>query len=126
MPEKSRSLTNVGFFTGLSNRVRLVARLMADRRISPIYKLLPVGALIYLVIPTDLLPIIPVDDAAVLWLGSYLFVELCPQDIVQEHWDRIVQAGNVLDPQTGPAPAAKPESQADVVDAEFHEVDPPR
>jgi hypothetical protein len=25
------------------------------------------------------------DDAAILWLGSYLFVELCPQDVVQEH-----------------------------------------
>lgn len=126
MPDKTRSLTNVGFFTGLSNRVRLVARLMADRRVNWMFKLLPVGALIYLVVPTDLLPLIPVDDAAVLWLGSYLFVELCPQDIVQEHWDQIIKAGNVLDPQDAPAKGGQTQKDEDVVDAEFHEVDPPR
>ena len=125
MADKSRSLTNVGFFKGVSNRVRLVARLMADSRVSPLLKLLPIGSLVYLVIPLDLLPIIPVDDAAILWLGSYLFVELCPQDVVQEHWDRIVQAGNVLDPQNDAAPTSGAD-HADVVDAEFHEVDPPR
>ena len=125
MADKSRSLVNVGFFKGVSNRVRLVARLMADSRVSPLLKLLPIGSLVYLVVPMDLLPIIPVDDAAVLWLGSYLFVELCPQNVVQEHWDQINKAGNVLDPQNDAAPTSGAD-RPDVVDAEFHEVDPPR
>ncbi len=124
MADKSRSLTNVGFFKGLSNRVRLVARLMADSRINPLLKLLPIGSLIYLVVPTDLLPLIPVDDAAVLWLGSYLFVELCPDHVVQEHWNQIIKGSNVLDPDESPAPPEADASQADVIDAEFHEVDP--
>jgi uncharacterized membrane protein YkvA (DUF1232 family) len=124
MADKSRSLTNVGIFQGLSNRVRLVARLMADKRISPLLKLLPLGSLVYLVVPVDLLPIIPVDDAAILWLGSYLFVELCPDHVVQEHWDQITRASNVLDPQESPAPPASSTTNADVVDAEFREVDP--
>jgi uncharacterized membrane protein YkvA (DUF1232 family) len=125
MAEKSRSLTNVGFFQGLSNRVRLIARLMADNRVSPMLKLLPIGTLIYLVLPTDLMPFIPVDDAAVLWVGNYLFVELCPQDVVDEHWNKITQAGNVLDPnQSGEAKNGA--AHGDVIDAEFRDIDPPQ
>ncbi len=123
MPDKPRSLTTPGFFQGISNRVRLIVRLMGDRRVSPLLKLLPIGALVYLVIPTDLMPIIPVDDAAVLWFGSYLFVELCPQDVVQEHWEQIQKAANVLDPAASPAPAPE-KPQPDVVDAEFEDLGP--
>jgi hypothetical protein len=72
-----------GVFYGLANQIKLIIRLMADSRISPWLKLLPVGALIYLVVP-DLAPG-PIDDAAAIWLGAYLFVELCPPKIVDEH-----------------------------------------
>ena len=123
MAERNRSLTTPGFFQGISNRARLIVRLMGDKRISPLLKLLPIGSLVYLVIPIDLMPIIPVDDAAVLWLGSYMFVELCPQDVVQEHWDQIQKAANILDPKSDQA--AKPiEPEADVVDAEFTDIGP--
>jgi len=27
----------------------------------------------------------PVDDMVVIWLGAFLFIELCPAEIVQEH-----------------------------------------
>jgi uncharacterized membrane protein YkvA (DUF1232 family) len=46
---------------------------------------------IYLVSPIDFapglaLPIIgALDDAAILWLGTSLFVSLCPEEVVQEH-----------------------------------------
>jgi uncharacterized membrane protein YkvA (DUF1232 family) len=123
MAERNRDLTTPGFFQGISNRARLIVRLMGDKRISPLLKLLPIGSLVYLVIPTDLMPIIPVDDAAVLWLGSYMFVELCPQDIVQEHWDQIQKAANILDPKA--EQAARPKGpEADVVDAEFTDIGP--
>jgi len=72
-----------GIFYGLANRIKLVFRLMADKRVSPWLKLLPIGSVIYLIAP-DLMPG-PIDDAAVIWLGAYLFVELCPPDIVHEH-----------------------------------------
>ena len=51
--------------------------------VHPLAKLLPIGAVLYLFVP-DLAPG-PIDDAAVIWLGSYLFVELCPPEVVQEH-----------------------------------------
>ncbi len=90
-------------------RVKLIARLMLDRRVNPLIKLIPIGALIYLINPIDIPG--PVDDAAVLGLGSYLFVLLCPADIVQEHM-AYLNAG-----QPAQAPADE-----NVVDAEYKEV----
>jgi uncharacterized membrane protein YkvA (DUF1232 family) len=96
-------------------RVRLILRLLGDRRVSPWLKIIPVLGLLYLISPLDLIPDIalPVigelDDAAVLWLTNYLFVELCPPAIVQEHVAALLDRG-------APPPAD------DVVDAEAVEV----
>jgi hypothetical protein len=76
-----------GVFHDLSKRVKLILRLLGDSRVHPLLKLLPIGSLVYLVIP-DIAPG-PIDDAAVIWLGAYLFVELCPPDVVQEHMDEL-------------------------------------
>ncbi len=76
-----------GFFQELGMNLKLIVRLIRDRRVSPLLKLLPVGSLVYLILP-DLAPG-PIDDAAVIWLGSVLFVELCPADVVQEHRDAL-------------------------------------
>jgi len=72
-------------------RVKLILRLIGDRRINPWLKIIPIAGVVYLVSPLDLIPDIALpiigelDDAAVLWLTNYLFIELCPPDIVQEH-----------------------------------------
>ena len=82
---------NSGFFQDLVQRIKLILRLMGDRRINFLLKLLPIAAAIYVVSPVDLIPgmVLPVigalDDAAVIWLGTTLFVTLCPAEIVQEH-----------------------------------------
>jgi uncharacterized membrane protein YkvA (DUF1232 family) len=97
--KKSNLLANrdIGFLQNLSFRLKLIWRLMKDDRVNLFLKLLPVGALIYLISPIDLLPGIafPVigalDDAAVLWLGATLFVSLCPDNVVQEHTDALQQ-----------------------------------
>lgn len=52
-----------------------------------------------------------VDDAALIWLGSYIFTELCPPEVVTEHMKAL--AGNMN------AQAANSE---DVVDGEATEV----
>ena len=49
----------------------------------------------YLVLP-DIVPG-PIDDAAVIWLATYLFVELCPPDVVQEHLDALKATRKVMD-----------------------------
>jgi hypothetical protein len=70
--------------TGLGSQVKLLLRLLRDSRVSPLLKVLPVGAVLYLISPLDAaLPVI--DDAVVIGLGMYAFVELCPPDVVAEH-----------------------------------------
>ena len=64
-------------------RARLVARLLRDRRVPLWAKGLPLLAALYFLVP-DLAPG-PIDDAVALWLGGYLFVELCPPEVVEEH-----------------------------------------
>lgn len=82
---------NRGFFQDLITRVKLILRLIGDKRINFFLKLLPIAAAIYVISPIDLLPgaVFPfigaLDDAVVIWLGTTIFVALCPDDIVQEH-----------------------------------------
>lgn len=78
-----------GVFDEVSIRIKLLWRLLRDRRVNPLLKLLPFGSLLYLIVP-DVLPG-PIDDAMLIWLGAYLFVELCPDEIVQEHMDALTQ-----------------------------------
>jgi len=106
-----------GVFNDLSNYIKLVARLIGDKRVGPLYKLLPIGALAYFLVP-DLVPG-PIDDAMVVWLGTYLFVEICPADVVQEHRDE-------LDKAVAGEPRDSNEPEEDqIVDAEFWEKEKP-
>jgi len=85
MARKKPKLTssNQGIFNTLADEIRLVLRLMADRRVNPLLKLIPLGTVIYFFIP-DLF-IGPIDDAMIFGVGIYLFIELCPPQIVEEH-----------------------------------------
>ena len=78
-----------GIMRDFVKRLKLITRLMGDRRVSMFVKLLPLASLAYLIWPADAIPVIPVigalDDAAILWIGSTLFVELCPPNVVKEH-----------------------------------------
>jgi len=72
-------------------RLKLIWGLMKDGHVSPWLKLIPVLGLVYLVMPIDFIseiyfPLVgELDDAAVLWLTNYIFIELCPPDIVLQH-----------------------------------------
>jgi uncharacterized membrane protein YkvA (DUF1232 family) len=80
-----------GVIHNIMVQAKLIVRLIGDKRVSAWAKLIPIGALIYVISPVDLIPGIafPVvgalDDAAVLGLGTYIFLELCPPAVVQEH-----------------------------------------
>ncbi len=68
--------TGGGFFQDIGTRIKLIIRLMRDKRVSFFLKLLPLSTLVYLVFP-DFMPFV-IDDALIMWLGTYLFVELVP------------------------------------------------
>lgn len=105
--KKERGLTTTtgsdsSLLSNLTRTLRLVMRLMGDKRVNPLLKLLPIGSLVYLVIPE---PLPAVDDALVIGLGTYVFIELCPPEVVEEHRIALWGAG-----------ASAPEK---VVDADF-------
>jgi uncharacterized membrane protein YkvA (DUF1232 family) len=80
-----------GFLSDFLMRIKLIWRLMRDGRVSPWLKVIPLIGLLYFVVPIDLiseiaLPLVgEVDDVAVLWLTNYVFLELCPPEIVRQH-----------------------------------------
>ena len=99
MPEKRPTNLMIppqgGVMRDIVLRIKLILHLMGDRRVNFLLKLLPIASLVYLFMPLDLvsgitLPVIgALDDAAVLWLGSYLFLELAPPQVVQEHMKQL-------------------------------------
>ena len=105
-----------GVVRNVVNQLKLIFRLLGDKRVSFLAKLVPLGAFAYLLMPADIAPnvVLPVigmvDDAASLWLGTYIFTELCPPEVVDEHMKAL--AGNM-----------KPgDANDDVVDGETTEV----
>jgi len=96
-----------GFVSDIILKVRLTINLLKDKRISPLFKLIPALCLVYLIVPLDFL-FGPVDDAVIIYLGMDWFISLCPVDIVNEYTEQI--KGN---------PDKK--EQVDIVEAEFKE-----
>jgi uncharacterized membrane protein YkvA (DUF1232 family) len=89
-------------FTGKALRVllhlpsfsRLYWRLFRDSRVSILPKLLLVLTLLYLVWPFDVIPdYVPVvgemDDVGLVLLGLWLFVRLCPPEVVRQRVEEI-------------------------------------
>jgi uncharacterized membrane protein YkvA (DUF1232 family) len=104
-----------GVFRDLVLRLKLIVRLMGDKRVNPLLKLLPIGSLIYLVFPFDLISVIPgvsaLDDMAIVSLGAYLFIEFCPPDVVQEHMQKLTSNMDVV------------EGHEEIIDAETVDMD---
>lgn len=102
-----------GMIHDLVVRLKLILGLMGDSRVNIFIKALPVFSLAYLISPIDLISGIPgisaLDDIAIVSLGAYLFVELCPPAVVQEHMNQL-------------AAASPPPDSADIVDAEATDV----
>jgi len=103
--------------TNIVRHLRLVWRLLTDKRVSPWLKgLIPALALAYLLLPLDLVadffPVLgQLDDLAVLLLGMQLFIELCPKGIVQEHL------------HGAPDPSIAAKADGDVVDASYRVIE---
>lgn len=92
-------------------QAKLVGRLISDRRVNGLLKLIPIASIAYLISPVDLIPGLAVpllgalDDAAVVWIGTTLFIELCPPDVVQEHRNALEgyspdDSGEIIDAET--------------------------
>jgi uncharacterized membrane protein YkvA (DUF1232 family) len=109
--------TNQGMMQDLLLKIKLIYRLMGDNRVNAFLKAIPVASLIYLISPIDFMPFLPFDDIAVVGLGMYLFIELCPQYVVEEHLTNL--RTNI------PRPFQNSARDEVVVDAEFRDADHP-
>jgi uncharacterized membrane protein YkvA (DUF1232 family) len=84
-------------------RVKLILRLLRDRRVSFWLKVIPIAGVVYLVVPVDIIPELPLglvgelDDAAILGLTSYFFLELCPPEILKQHVEELTKKSRPTD-----------------------------
>lgn len=105
-------------------RIKLIFRLLADRRVNPWLKLVPIAGILYLVSPLDLIPdvMLPVigelDDLAILWLTNHFFIEFCPPEVVREHVRNLVSNNAIIDEERNKASSNNDE----VVDGEAMDV----
>lgn len=108
-----------GLLQEIIRQVKLVWLLLKDKRVNVFLKTLPLLSLVYLVVPFDLAPgiALPVigalDDAAVVWIGTALFVGLCPPEVVEEHMNTLKKTVNV---------SWKDVPDEEIVDAEARDV----
>ena len=104
-----------GVLRDLVLRFKLIVRLMGDKRVNPLLKLIPIASLIYLIFPFDLISMIPgvsaLDDVAIVSLGAYLFIEFCPPDVVEEHMKKLTSNMDIV------------EGDDDIVEAEAVDLD---
>lgn len=103
-------------------RIKLIFRLLADRRVNPWLKLVPIAGILYLVSPLDLIPdvMLPVigelDDLAILWLTNHFFIEFCPPEVVREHVRNLVSNNAIIDEERNKA------ANDEIVDGEAMDV----
>jgi hypothetical protein len=116
-PSRSIIPSQGGLWSDFALRLKLIGRLMLDRRVSFLIKLLPLGSLVYFIAP-DLFPG-PIDDALLTWIGASLFLELCPSNIVAEHVEDLTSNESIL--ENARAPKADPSD--DVVEGEVIDSD---
>ena len=83
-----------GFFREVWQQARLVYYLLRDPEVPFYLKLLPFTAVIYLLLPLDLVPDMllglgQLDDLTALLVSSKVFIEMAPPHVVARHMDQI-------------------------------------
>jgi len=103
-PDKSAGasqMRKMRFLAHLPNFVKLYWRLFRDPRVGWLAKLVLVAGIVYLFMPSDLLPdfLAPLvglgllDDVLVVYFALKSFIRLCPRSVVEEHVHLIDQGG---------------------------------
>lgn len=97
---------DAGFWREFWRQVRLVWYLFRDPEVPAYLKLLPVAAVLYTLMPFDLVPDMLVglgqlDDLTILLLGGKVFIEMSPPEVVAGYLKAMRQttlAGDQLEP----------------------------
>ncbi len=86
---------------------RLAWRLLVDKRVPFLPKILPLLTVGYLIMPVDLIPDVilglgQLDDLIVLIVGMRLFINICPPALVEEHIRALSGGKTLWSPGAGP------------------------
>jgi len=120
-PQRQIKPVSLGFLSDVIRQARLAWRLLLDPRVPLWLKMIVPASLVYLISPIDFIPdVIPglgqLDDLAVIVIGVKLFIELCPPEIVREHWQELQGEANW---RVEPEPSSPSSSASQVVDAPY-------
>lgn len=123
----------VGMLRSLVERASLTWKLLWDKRVGLLPKVIPLLGVVYLVSPVDLLPellvgalgpLIVLDDVGVAMLVLNLFIQAAPPDIVREYLREM--RGGRFDPYEAGGDhfdAYGAEDAEEIVDSSAEEVD---
>jgi len=94
MPKDPTLRQRAGLLAEIARQLQLIWRLLHDSRVSPWVKLLVPATLLYVISPIDFIPDVALglgqlDDLTILLLGLWLFVDLCPKDVVRQHLEEL-------------------------------------
>lgn len=117
MKSAKAAAEKIGLFTSVLNQLRLMLKLMADPRVPTLTKLLPLGAVVYLLSPIDLVPDMIIglgqlDDLGILVLGIKSFISMAPAHVVAE-----------LQAEISGGKASNAHASEETVDASYRVVD---
>jgi len=111
-----------GLLADIVRELRLVWRLLRDRRVPFWTKLVPLATVFYLLFPLDLVSDLLVglgqlDDLAIIFLGLELFISLSPAAVVEEirrelrfgqGWGEVQQQAQTVDSTARPVDQVPP------------------
>lgn len=106
--------------SGILRDLMVSWKLLLDPAVPGLLKiLLPVAALLYWISPLDLIPGMPLDDLAILFLAARFFVSLAPRDSVNRAY-----TGNSNGQATGDRPQNRSdEDDGEIIDTTWRVVD---
>ena len=86
-------IRRAGGIWAVLRQLRLAFLLLRDPRTPSLAKLVVPATCLYLISPINLVPNLiplvgPIDDLGVVLLGLWLFLKLCPQQLIEEHQAR--------------------------------------
>ena len=122
-----------GFWREMWRQARLVWHLLRSPEVPLYLKVLPALAVVYILVPTDLIPdVFPVvgqlDDLTALLVGAKVFIELAPQDVVTRYVQAMRQGskpdkkeGEAEEPETVPEDSIIIEGNYQLVEEENSE-----
>jgi uncharacterized membrane protein YkvA (DUF1232 family) len=123
--QAKRRMKNLLMF--LPNTIALCGRLMTDARVPRTEKLLFAGAIVYAVVPLDLIPdMLPfigqVDDAYLIALTLIRLINRTDASVVREHWRGGGDIVQLVDAIAGLAPKLLPARVERVLSAQVETV----